>query len=148
MSDYFTKTPELKSRVFFHGSLGRKELFELYNQSKIFCLPSRFEGFANVYSEAMFFRNAIVTTPSTSLRDIVLDYNCGELAEADNVELLSETLIKIINNPVLNELYATNAKDFCESNLYWDKISDKLQTEIIQRIALKKPASHSCQTIS
>lgn len=133
IDNYFKENPELGSRVIIFGSVDKKELFDLYNQSKIFCLPSRWEGFANVYSEAMYFRNAIVTTSTTSLRDIILDNQCGELVEVDNVEQLSKTLLSIINDYSLNERYSNNAKMFCDRHLSWDKITDKLQTEIERR---------------
>lgn len=134
---YFQKYPELIGRVIFNGSLEKKVLFDLYNRSRIFCLPSRWEGFANVFSEAMYFRNAIVTTPATSVRDIVIENQFGELVEVDNVEQLSETLLRIIKNPLLNERYANNAKEFCNNNLSWDHITEKLKTEIESRMVLK-----------
>lgn len=137
IEDFFQRYPELISRVIFNGILEKRALFELYNRSKIFCLPSRWEGFANVFSEAMYFKNAIVTTPATSVRDIVIENQFGELVEVDNVEQLSEILLKIINNPSLNELYANNAREFCDKNLSWDLITEKLQTEIESRMALK-----------
>jgi len=134
---YFQKYPELIGRVIFNGSLEKKVLFDLYNRSRIFCLPSRWEGFANVFSEAMYFRNAIVTTPATSVRDIVIENQFGELVEVDNIEQLSETLLRIIKNPLLNERYANNAKEFCNNNLSWDHITEKLKTEIESKRILK-----------
>ena len=134
IEDFFIKHPDMDGRIIFKGALNRSELFDLYNRSKIFCLPSRWEGFANVFSEAMYFSNAIVTTPSTSLRDIVLNKEIGELVDVDNSEQLSSALLKIINNPLLNELYGDNARLFCSTNLSWDSITNLLLSEIETRM--------------
>jgi len=36
---YFSRYPWLRKRIHFHGNLDKKELFSLYNRSKIFILP-------------------------------------------------------------------------------------------------------------
>lgn len=63
IESFFKENPSLKQSVFFTGPISdKKELFELYNRSKIFSLTSRFEGFATVFAEAIYFGNTVVTT--------------------------------------------------------------------------------------
>jgi len=135
---YFKDHPELQNRIIFHGNIERFELLNLYNRSKIFCLPSRFETFAIAYSEAMYFKNAIVTTPKSSLKDIIKKFDFGELVEIDNSQYLTDILLTIINNPTLNEHYADNAKIFCDQFLSWDTITESLLKEIEYRTQLKQ----------
>jgi len=130
VDNYFVKYPELKERVVFHGSLGKDKLFELYNRSKIFCLPSRFETFANVFSEAMYFSNAIITTYNVSPRDFIKNRKMGILIERNNCHALAEAMMHFIENESLNRTYAENARTFAEEELGWDKITDELHATI------------------
>lgn len=127
---FFSYNPLMKSRVNILGYLNKKDLFEIYNKSKIFCLPSRYETFANVYSEAMYYKNAIITTPTTSVKDIIEEYRMGILVDVDNVDQLSQKIIYLINNPSLIQQYGENAKAFCDEYLSWDVITDKILAEI------------------
>lgn len=132
--NYLEQNPDLENRIIYHGSLEKDKLFELYNLSKIFCLPSRFEGFAIVYSEAMYFGNAIITTPYSSLRDLIEDNELGLLVENDDVKGLAEAMLRLIKNQKLTEKYFNNARRFAKENLSWDKIVFKIDNEINKRI--------------
>ncbi len=127
---FFRENPQLKNRIIFHGQLKKKDLFNLYNDSKIFCLPSRYEGFANVFSEAMYFRNAIITTPYTSIKEILLKKHFGLLVEKDDYKSLAIAMSKLINNNELSEEYGNNAYRFAIKYLNWDRIVNKLASNI------------------
>lgn len=126
LNSFFLKHPHLKNRVAIHGLLGKKELFGLYNRAKLFCLPSRYEGFANVFSECMYFKNALVTTPYVSVRDIIIENKCGVLVEKEDVNGLAATLIDLINDPAKNKLFGENGHSFASEYLNWDKIIQDL----------------------
>jgi L-malate glycosyltransferase len=130
---YFKKNPELKNRVIFHGSLKKDELYDLYNRSKIFCLPSKFEGFAVVFPEAMYFKNAIITTPYVSPRDLIKDHRIGLIVEKDDPKALAKALIKLIRNNEMMKKYGKNAHRFAKQELNWDNIILKLNKEIERR---------------
>lgn len=132
--EYFLKYPNLKERIIFHGSLQKDKLYELYNRSGIFCLPSRFEGFAIVYSEAMFFRNPIITTSSTSVRDLINNNKLGIIVEKEDISNLTKAIIELIDNENLRETYANNSKNFADANLNWDNLCTKLNIEINKRM--------------
>lgn len=132
IDEYFKKNPSLKNKIEFHGYLNKEELFSLYNRSKIFCLPSRFEGFANVFSEAMYFKNAIITTKYVSPREIIKD-KMGIIIEKDNVEELVEALSFLIENPNKIREYGENAHNFAKQYLNWDFIVSELHNEMIKR---------------
>jgi len=130
---YFKQNPELKDRVIFHGSLGRDELYDLYNRSKIFCMPSRFEGFAIVFSEAMYFKNVIITTPYVSPRDLIKDHKIGLLLEKDDPKVLADSILKLVNNEKLTKEFGENAHRFAKKELNWDNIISKLNKEITKK---------------
>jgi glycosyltransferase involved in cell wall biosynthesis len=127
--EYFNKYPNLQDRVVFHGPLEKDPLFELYNRSKIFCLPSRYETFALVFGEAMFFKNAIVTTHNVSPSCIVKD-QMGLLVEKDDPIGLANAILDLIRHPEKLEQYSESAHLFAVNELNWDKIVVKLNDEI------------------
>jgi glycosyltransferase involved in cell wall biosynthesis len=54
INEYFRRWPSLKKRVIFTGQITDKQkLYEEYRAAKIFALTSTFEGFPNVYAEAL-----------------------------------------------------------------------------------------------
>lgn len=133
---YFIENKALKGRIIFHGPLDKSELFSFYNKSKIFCLPSRSEGFANVYAESMYFGNVIVTTPYTSIRDIIKQYKCGLLVEKDDAKELALALLQLINAPSEMQLMSSNSRKFAVHELDWRKIVQSLNEEITSRMQL------------
>lgn len=132
IENYFNNYDSLKNKVIIHGHLDKEKLFDLYCRSKIFCLPSRFEGFAIVFPEAMYFNNAIVTTKYVSPREIIRD-KMGLIIEKDNVEELENALSYLIENPDKIKEYGENAHSFAKQYLNWDFIVDQLHTEMIKR---------------
>ena len=126
----FKENKNLYKKIIIHGNLNHFQLYELMNKSKIFCLPSQYEGWANVYSEAMYFSNAIVTTTNTSVRDIILNKKCGHINEPGNTKQLTNSLISIINDPTLNKKYSENSRFFCQHNLNWNRIVNDLHINI------------------
>jgi len=130
LNEFSLKHPNVFARITIHGLLSRNQLFNLYNRAKIFCLPSRYEGFANVFAESMYFENGIVTTPYVAVRDILIEKKCGLLVEKEDVDGLSASLIKLIKNPSLNEEYGKNGRRFATEYLSWDKIVEELSLKI------------------
>jgi L-malate glycosyltransferase len=132
LNNYFIKYPHLRERVTFHGKLGRELLYQLYNQAKIFCLPSIYEGWANVFSEAMFFRNAIITSRYVSPGSII-DNKMGILIEKNNVHALEKALLALINDPESTKTYGDYAHQYANDTLNWENIIKKIFGEITHR---------------
>ncbi|MBU4401036.1 MAG: glycosyltransferase family 4 protein [Candidatus Aminicenantes bacterium] len=130
---FFTNNPELTGRVHFCGLVGKKELFELYNRSKIFCLASRFEGFAVVYPEAMYFGNAIITTPYSSLKEMIIKKKFGAIVEKDAPEALAECVLDLIGDEYKLREYADNARQLSATEFNWNEIVLKLKSNIEER---------------
>lgn len=135
---YRQANPSLCSRVFFHGPLGREELQRLYCRSKLFCMPSRYEGMAIVFPEAMYYMNAIVTTGNVSLKPLIDKFRIGLVVEKDNPEDLAEALLKLINEKEKREQMAHRAYEISSTILNWNNIIETLQTEIDNRLIQRK----------
>ena len=130
---FFKKHPELENRIKFVGNLTKPELFDLYNRSKIFLLPSNFEGFAIVYSEAAFFGNAIITSPYTSFKHFITEENLGLLVEPEKPYEIGIAILELINNQERIKNMSDQASKFAVENLDWDKIINKINKEILKR---------------
>lgn len=131
--------PSLRERIILHGPLGRDELYRLYCRSRIFCLPSRFEGMAIVFPEAMYYGNAIVTTEDVSIKPLIEKYRFGLTVERDDVQALTGAIMKLINDRSLMDAMANRAREVSSTLLNWDSIIYDLRLEIEKRLNLGSP---------
>lgn len=92
------------------GNIPNHQLPALYQAADIFCLPSYWEGLANVLCEAMSSGCAIVTTAVSGHPEVVFPGINGELVEPKNVEQLTEALRKLVNSKELRASYGAEAR--------------------------------------
>ena len=130
IKDFFEKHPELQSKVFIHGELNKKDLYDLYNRAKIFCLFSRYESFTNVLPEAMYFKNTLIVTNFGGAKIMVDDNKSGCIVERDNPQQIVKVLLKYMNDNKLLEETGNHSHNFAVNNLSWDKIAKDLYEEI------------------
>lgn len=123
---FFGKHPHLKEKISFMGDISdRKELFELYNRAKIFCMTSRFEGFPIAFAEASYFGLYIISTPVSSASYVTDNGRLGLIADA-SPEAISAAISKAISEGFLgNDLYR-DIKNFAEHKLTWQKIIHRI----------------------
>jgi len=110
----------LKNTVIFTGPMyDKKKLWNWYNNAKIFVLTSIYESFGIVLTEALFFRNYIISTDVGAAKETIrMGY--GEIIPQNDALHLSKTLQKIINdNDYLPELY--NAVDWDKNDISWER---------------------------
>lgn len=120
---YFKTNPHLKERILFTGKLNsKKEVWQWYHKSKIFVLTSRYESYANVLSEAAFFRNYIISTNIDGAQDIISKISSyGSIVKQDDAGNLKEKLENIINTNILQEKY---------TEIAWNNIDLSWETQI------------------
>lgn len=101
--EHFIKNnPQLKGKVTLHGAAkSRSELWEMYNAAKVFVLTSPKEGFPNVFADALFFSNYIITTDVSSASDVTKNNTFGAVIPCDGVEKL-HSYLKLITRNSLN----------------------------------------------
>jgi glycosyltransferase involved in cell wall biosynthesis len=129
---YFKMHPHLAEKILFMGNItDRKELFEWYNQAKVFCLTSRWESFGIVFTEALYFGNYIITSPISSAAYITDYGKYGTIAESDVLEF-SKAIQKGINPGFLTTQRYEEIRNFSKKNFTWTgiikKLSDKLKS--------------------
>lgn len=99
VSKFYQRT-HLEDRVKFIGPIYDKaELFQYYNNAKIFCLTSHHESFGFVCIEAQAFGNYLITTPISTANDFVPNNDIGKVIET--AEELAMQINRLISNTQL-----------------------------------------------
>ena len=132
--DFFKKHPDLIEKIKFLGEIrGRKEINEIYQRAKIFCLTSVLGSFEFTLVEALSNGNYIVSSDLPSAKDITNNGKIGVLYERGNSNDLSNKLQQIIDNDkFLKEKYP-QILEYAEKNYYWSQIIKKLYGEMLKR---------------
>lgn len=129
---YFKRDPALKERVIFTGHLNRDQLFDFYRQAKIFVLPSRSEGFPNAISDALLFKNAIITSNKVAINDII-NKRMGLVVEPDDIPGLQAAMMTLIRSVGSTKTYGEEAHRFAINELDWNLNTKYLYEEMQKR---------------
>lgn len=119
--------PELEDKVIWTGPIkNRKELFELYNKSKVFVLSSLWESYGFVLIEAQRYSNYIISTPVGASYDVIEGGKYGELVPLDDSEALANVMQSIIDEKTDIDVY----DHFDVNQLSWER---RLK-EVVERL--------------
>ncbi|MDD4592737.1 MAG: glycosyltransferase family 4 protein [Parabacteroides sp.] len=141
--------PDLNKRIIFTGMIQNPtQLYDWYKKAKIFSLPSRYEGFANVLAEAKAHGCYLLLSNIESNRDVVLPYEMrgklpyrsfpirdeqnkyGSLFNVDNVEEMAHQLTEACNNEtILKEVCYSTQQDTSE-NFDWITLCGRIDAMI------------------
>lgn len=101
IDDFFQRFPEKKESIIFTGIVKDRELlYEYYNRSKVFILPSKWESFGIVMVEAMAFNNYVLTSNTCAAKDITDAEKVGEIFSIVDENELIEKVRKIIDGKI------------------------------------------------
>lgn len=121
---YFKTHPDLEDKVLFKGNIRtKKELWDYYNNAKVFILPSRWESYGLVLNEARYFRNYILSTDVGAAADIIAG-KYGKIID-DKSSVFAEYIQEIIDGEIDINVY-TGTED---KSITWE--------HLIQKISLK-----------
>lgn len=127
ITKFFIDNADLKSKIKFVGyTKTRKEMLDYYNNAKIIFIPSRFEGYSNIVSEAAYFGNVIVGTPVGGVMDLTENGKYGAICQIDDINSMFFELKKRINDNKLLEHESNKIQEICEKNYLWSDLIKKL----------------------
>lgn len=133
IKNYFIKYPQLKDKVTFTGNiLEKKQLYQYYNKSKIFCLSSRYEGFPLVFLEALYFGNYIVTTNFDAAYDATDNGRIGEISEIDNEEEFINNLDHAMSEEKNIRDKFNKCRELCIEKYDWNVICESIYKYILR----------------
>lgn len=139
--EQLVKRLNLINKTRFVGT--RKDIERFYSIADVFVLPSTYEGFGQVFLEAMAsgvpciglrsnYPNVIVACD-----EIIRDGRTGYLADPYSIDDLTEKIEKIISNDDLREKLGMESRKICEEEYTWGKCVESL-LELSRRILKKR----------
>lgn len=108
---------------------GPRGLKALFLASDVFCMPSHYEPFGAVFSEAMVHGVACVG-PRRYMSEIIVDGETGWLVEAGQAEELAEVLIRALSDRERLRAMGRAGRGRAMHLFNWDRVADRLLTAI------------------
>lgn len=125
--DFMKRHKELKDSIVFCGMVSdRKQLKKEYAQAKIFCLSSRWESFAIVFTEALSNGCYIISSKIDGIEERTGNGKFGMIYPVGNKEALIQAMEYVAENEVMSEEKCHAAQDFAYYNYYWPNICKKI----------------------
>ncbi len=124
--------PQLVNKVMFTGLIDEPEkLYQLYNRSKIFCMPSLWEGFPLAAVEAAHFGNVLLLSEEIYAFNTLSNFGLGgEKFSTIDDKQLSNLLTKYINEPKLLAQKQEQILTHAVNNFEWAKIVKKIDAKL------------------
>lgn len=124
---FYNSHPDLESRVEFTGSVyDKNRLYELYNSSRVFILPSRWEGFPLVGPEALHCGcRMILTDIIPPIKELTDDGRYGIKIRTNDEDAIAEGIMKEVRREIKDEEPLEIAQ-YAKRELSWDGICEKL----------------------
>lgn len=89
----------VRETITFTGFLARKTLQDLYDDSVVFVMPSRGEGFGIVYLEAMAHGLPCIGSRHDAAGDVIVDGVTGHLVSQDEPRDIARHIIGLLKEP-------------------------------------------------
>ena len=130
IKNYFIVNPHLIEKVRFLGSIhDNHELASYYSMSRVFMLPSRWEGFPLVYPEAIAHGCYIVGSEFPATIDISGDGRFGKICGMESVEDLADIMYRIDRGEIFLPA-PEDIQDFAFNNFRWDDIVGRIDKNL------------------
>lgn len=122
-NNFIKENQNKKDKVLLIGNITeRKELYNYYNNAKVFILTSRWEGSAIVYPEALKFGDYIITTDVGGARDITNNGSIGTVINVENENQLQNEIKKVIENKIKLEKKYKDSLELSNKKFLWSNI--------------------------
>lgn len=114
--------PDLDARIRFHGGLPDDALRRAYADCDLLVLPSKYESFGLVLTEAMMFSKPVIGVRSGGPTEIVVDGENGFLVPPDDSDALAEAIGRLVASAELRARFGARGRQIYE---------EKFTTEIM-----------------
>lgn len=130
---YKNQIKDKSSKFIFHGALGRSEVFEIYQKSDFFLLPSTAsEGFPKAIAEAMNYGCVPIVSSVSSIKQY-LDIRNSYIVSPVTSERLAEIIMTIFKGSA--ESIKSKAKEGHKTskNFTFEHYNQRIWTEILEQ---------------
>ena len=128
------KYENLNSRLEWRANIPNSELPGYMNRSKIFVLPSHYEGHPKTLIEAMSCGMPVIGADSPGIREIIRHGENGWLCGTD-VESIGKALRTLLKDPSLAQRFGDNARQFVLQNCALEDIVEK-ELKVIKEVTV------------
>lgn len=112
----------------------RAYLKQLYNDSTVFVMPSIFEPWGHVFTEAMGMGLSCVGSDRCAMPEIIQAGETGLISEVSNPDSLAEALIEILGDPAKAEQMGRRAYQKMEAGNTWDDVVSRWAPHIKETV--------------
>lgn len=130
---------DLTQYVTFTGFVENEEIPSYMNACDIFVMPNRqidkdFEGYGIVFLEANACCKPVIGGDSGGVSDAVLDQKTGLLVKPNDIEDLTDKILKLLNNDELSSKLANNGFERVRLELNWVNVISSINKIILKKI--------------
>ncbi|MEK7561108.1 MAG: glycosyltransferase family 4 protein [Patescibacteria group bacterium] len=114
---------EIRDHVRFVGVIPYEQIPQYLHEADVFVRPSRSEGMGNVFVEALAAGLPIIGTPVGGIVDIIEDGKTGLFVRPDDSHDLAEKIIRLFNDPQLQQTIVENGQKMVKQRFEWNNIA-------------------------
>jgi glycosyltransferase involved in cell wall biosynthesis len=89
----------LHDRVVLAGAASAEDLVDYYNLCDVYAMPSKFEGFAIVFLEALACGRPVVASDGYGCKEALLNGDLGITVDPDSRSEIAAALVRLLNDP-------------------------------------------------
>ncbi|MCL9769895.1 glycosyltransferase family 4 protein [Flavobacterium sp. HXWNR69] len=120
----FAKNNQLKN-VLFLGNKSRKELQDIYANSKFSVVPSEYlEAYGNVILESLAFGKTVITSDLVGIKNEIEQHNVGLTYSYKNPKELEEKIIELLSNSNLKTELERNIPNYLAAKTFSKHFED------------------------
>jgi glycosyltransferase involved in cell wall biosynthesis len=124
----------MNGRLEWKGNIPNSELPGYMNISKLFVLPSHYEGHPKTLIEAMSCGMPVIGADSPGIREVIRHGENGWLCGTD-ADSISQAIQHLLENPDLAQRLGDNARQFVLQNYALEDIVEK-ELKVIKKVAM------------
>jgi starch synthase len=117
-------SPEGENGIRWLGRIDHARVAELYLNTSVFVLPTRFDPFPHVLREALGQGLPCITTPTGATREILRDGVDGVLVSPSDPDALAQELVAMLSDPDRAESMGRSGHDRVSREVTWSKVGD------------------------
>jgi glycosyltransferase involved in cell wall biosynthesis len=108
----------------------RKRMQDIYSQSTLFVMPTVFDSWGNVYTEAMAHKLPCIGTPVGGVPEIIVDQETGYLVPPNQPEVLADRLLYLLRDPGLMQEMGEQGYHRVVEQFTWDRVVGRMRPHL------------------
>ncbi len=140
--------PRLGEAVRFVGAVSDPQLYGLYRESDIVCVPSRYESHGIVPIEAMMFGKPLVTFAAGGLVEVATGEGGAVVCDADDAVALANSIRRLAEDPTLRAQLGAAARLTFEQRFAVESVAGQTDAFIAEVVALHRGRESGSGSVS